>query len=292
MTDTSTAAPYRIHTTDDGTPQEALWVPEDADDARRNGFQTWYGTTIAALGAEDEIHTHLIALGHDVTPRRLLAAGNRWMREMEGFVNLLDDHLPGAGNYLARPERIHVVLLRANHRAGEWEGEWRMVAVDPHVPGAIPVTSLDLQPALEHPMRLQEQVEFLKTQLARAVSRAAWNAPDRPVVVCLCGSTRFMEQMTEANLRLTAAGAVVLAPGCDMKEDHPLWADPERAEALKARLDLLHRQKIRLADEIVVVSDSTGYFGSSTRAEIELAHQLGKPVRYMHLTHRQSTTTH
>jgi hypothetical protein len=218
MTDTTTAAPYRIHTTDDGTPQEALWVPRDTEDARKNGFQTWYGTTIAALGAEDEIHTHLIALGHDVTPRRLLAAANRWMRQLEGWTNLLDDPQRGAGNFLPRLDRIHVVLLRANDRAGEWEGEWRMVAVDPQVPGAIPVTSLDLQPALDHPERLHEQVEHLKTLLARTVSRvAAWNAPDRPVVVCLCGSTRFMEQMTEANVRITAAGAVVLAPGCDMR---------------------------------------------------------------------------
>jgi hypothetical protein len=147
---------------------------------------------------------------------------------------------------------------------------------------------LELQPALDHPRRLQDQVEHLKTQLARTVSRiGAWTAPDRPTVVCLCGSTRFMEQMTEANVQLTAAGVVVLAPGCDMKQPHLLWEDPDQAEALKARLDLLHRHKIALADEIVVVSDTTGYVGDSTRAEIDLAHHLGKPVRYLHLPQQQ-----
>ena len=118
------------------------------------------------------------------------------------------------------------------------------------------------------------------------VSRQATTgyAPGRPKVVVLCGSTRFMREMTEANCRLTAAGAVVLAPGCDMKNPHPLWDDPQEADDLKQRLDRLHRHKIAMADEVVVVSDATGYYGSSTRAELELVEQLGKPVRFMPIT--------
>jgi hypothetical protein len=104
-----------------------------------------------------------------------------------------------------------------------------------------------------------------------------------PRVVCLCGSTRFWPELAEANVRETANGAVVLAPGCDLKQDHPLWADPDQTEALKGRLDQLHRDKIRLADEIVVVSDASGYYGESTSREIALAHELGKPVRYLQI---------
>ncbi|MGW2591732.1 hypothetical protein ACWCXC_15915 [Streptomyces sp. NPDC001515] len=51
--------------------------------------------------------------------------------------------------------------------------------------------------------------------------------------------------------------------------------DPER----KARLDGLHRAKIRLADEVLVVGD---YIGDSTRAEIAYARSLGRPVRFTH----------
>ncbi|MEE1768325.1 hypothetical protein PUR34_09120, partial [Streptomyces sp. JV185] len=51
------------------------------------------------------------------------------------------------------------------------------------------------------------------------------------------------------------------------------------AEALKVRLDDLHRAKIRLADEVLVVGD---YIGDSTRAEIAYARSLGKPVRFTH----------
>ncbi|MEU6016903.1 hypothetical protein ABZ826_23495 [Streptomyces sp. NPDC047515] len=102
---------------------------------------------------------------------------------------------------------------------------------------------------------------------------------DEPRIVVICGSTRFMADMQEANLRETAAGHVVLAPGCNMKEPHKLWATEELAEPLKARLDDLHRAKIRLADEVLVVGD---YIGDSTRAEIAYAQSLGLPIRYTH----------
>lgn len=100
-----------------------------------------------------------------------------------------------------------------------------------------------------------------------------------PLIVAICGSTRFMDQMTEADLRETAAGRIVVKPGCNMKEPHPLWADPLEAEALKQRLDDLHRAKIRLADQILIVGD---YVGSSTTAEIQYARSLGKPIRFTH----------
>ncbi|MCX4447721.1 MULTISPECIES: hypothetical protein [unclassified Streptomyces] len=102
---------------------------------------------------------------------------------------------------------------------------------------------------------------------------------DLPRIVVICGSTRFMAEMAEADLWETAAGRIVVKPGCDMKSPHALWSDPAGAEALKARLDELHRAKIRLADEALVVGD---YIGDSTRAEIAYARSLGKPVRFTH----------
>lgn len=98
-------------------------------------------------------------------------------------------------------------------------------------------------------------------------------------VVVLCGSMRFADAMTEVAIEESVAGAVVLKPDCNMKTAHPLWADPVEAEALKVRLDELHRQKIRLADRVIVVGD---YIGDSTRGEIAYARQLGKPVRFTH----------
>lgn len=98
-------------------------------------------------------------------------------------------------------------------------------------------------------------------------------------VVVLCGSMRFAAEMAEVAIVESVAGALVLKPDCNMKIAHPLWADPAEAEALKERLDDQHRQKIRLADRVVVVGD---HIGESTRAEIAYARELGKPVRFTH----------
>lgn len=100
-----------------------------------------------------------------------------------------------------------------------------------------------------------------------------------PPITVICGSTRFMAEMAEEDCVLTWAGHVVLKPGCDMKQPHELWANRVHAEVGKRRLDELHRAKIRLADEVVIVGS---YIGDSTRAEIEYARSLGKPVRFTH----------
>ncbi len=101
-------------------------------------------------------------------------------------------------------------------------------------------------------------------------------------VVVLCGSMRFAEEMAEVAIAESVLRrALVLKPDCNMKLPHPLWADPAEAEALKVRLDDQHRQKIRLADRVLVVGD---YAGDSTRAEIAYARELGKPVEFQDAT--------
>ncbi|MEW5627186.1 hypothetical protein AB1388_11525 [Streptomyces hydrogenans] len=65
-----------------------------------------------------------------------------------------------------------------------------------------------------------------------------------PRIVVICGSTRFMTEMAEADLRETHAGKIVVKPGIDMKSPHALWSDPVEAAALK----------IRLPDEVLVVN--------------------------------------
>ncbi|MCX4231739.1 hypothetical protein [Streptomyces ortus] len=107
------------------------------------------------------------------------------------------------------------------------------------------------------------------------------NTASRPPIVVLCGSTRYWEQFAEATLYETAAGRIVLAPGCNLKQSHPLWADPVQADRLKQVLDDLHLRKIDLADEVLVVCPD-GYIGDSTAREIAYSRSLGKPIRYTH----------
>ncbi|MEU6444801.1 hypothetical protein [Streptomyces sp. NPDC047046] len=105
------------------------------------------------------------------------------------------------------------------------------------------------------------------------------SAPARPTIVVLCGSTARWDKLAEANLYETAAGRVVLAPGCNLKEPHPLWADQQQADRLKQLLDTLHLRKIDMADEVLVVNPD-GYIGASTAREIDYARSIGKPIRY------------
>jgi hypothetical protein len=86
--------------------------------------------------------------------------------------------------------------------------------------------------------------------------------------------------MAEAAFQETAAGRMVLAPGVNMRERHPLWDDPAAAEQLKARLDALHLAKISTADEVLAVTDEDLYLGESTRRELLFAEALEIPVSY------------
>lgn len=106
-----------------------------------------------------------------------------------------------------------------------------------------------------------------------------------PVIVCLCGSTRFHEQFRIVNLKETMNGNIVLSIGVDTKSDTDLLLAGEITEADKEMLDALHKRKIDLADEVFVINnfvDGQAYIGSSTRSEIEYARRQGKPIRWLY----------
>lgn len=101
---------------------------------------------------------------------------------------------------------------------------------------------------------------------------------ERPKIVCLCGSTRFKSAWYEQTKLLTYAGYIVLGVG-DLNPNKPDTNEPIDPD-LKARLDELHKRKIDLADEVLVLNVG-GYIGVSTRSEIEYAVAHGKKVRYL-----------
>lgn len=108
------------------------------------------------------------------------------------------------------------------------------------------------------------------------------NKPTRPTVVCLCGSTRFTKQMLIKQWELTKHGFIVLS-WCALPGDY--YGGREKAhigdqEGVKEIVDELHRRKIDLCDEVLVI-DVGGYVGDSTRSEINYALAHGKPVKYL-----------
>ena len=104
----------------------------------------------------------------------------------------------------------------------------------------------------------------------------------RPTIVCLCGSTRFGAAFQRANLEETLAGKIVLSIGCDMRSDAELFADKSTDEIkrIKDDLDELHKRKIDLADEVLILNVG-GYIGTSTASEFAYAEALNKQIRYL-----------
>lgn len=94
--------------------------------------------------------------------------------------------------------------------------------------------------------------------------------PDRPEVVCLCGSMRFADEIRAVNRDLTIAGVIVLAPG---------ETEGEITEEQKAALGALHLRRIDLCDRVLIVNPG-GYVGGSTAREIDYARASGKPVAF------------
>lgn len=95
----------------------------------------------------------------------------------------------------------------------------------------------------------------------------------KPVIVCLCGSTRFRKEMAEENRKQTMMGRIVLAPGVFAHDGDPLTLEE------KKMLDELHFRKIDMSGKVIVVNPG-GYIGESTSREIAYAETSGKPVEF------------
>ena len=100
-------------------------------------------------------------------------------------------------------------------------------------------------------------------------------------IVCICGSTRFRDEIATANRDLTLAGRIVLAPGVFGHSGDPM------TDEQKVALDHLHLRKIDLAHSVHVVNPG-GYIGESTRREIDYATAQGMPITYSHPVTEQS----
>jgi len=111
--------------------------------------------------------------------------------------------------------------------------------------------------------------------------RTIYLPTDFPKIVCLCGSTRFYKQFQEANHGETMAGRIVLTVGFyPHAQEEVHGGDKHVTTEEKVKLDDLHKRKIDLADEVLVLNVGN-YIGESTRSEIEYATAHGKPVRYL-----------
>ena len=107
-------------------------------------------------------------------------------------------------------------------------------------------------------------------------------AKDFPKIICMCGSTRFTEEMLVWQWELTKQGYVVLSwcalPDWYFRDQNKTHVGDQ--EGVKEFVDEVHKRKIDLADEIYVVNIG-GYIGDSTKSEIDYAISQGKPIIYL-----------
>ncbi len=100
-------------------------------------------------------------------------------------------------------------------------------------------------------------------------------------IVCFCGSTRFAQYFMIERWKLEKQGIItlginILPDGYFAGENH----HGAEQEGVKDILDELHKRKIDISDEVVILNVG-GYIGQSTKAELEYALEIGKPVSYL-----------
>ena len=104
---------------------------------------------------------------------------------------------------------------------------------------------------------------------------------DRPKIVCLCGSTRFMKEFFESGWDFTLQGYIVLSVGvCKTSDSNGAHGAEAIGQDVADKLDILHLRKIDMADEVYILNVG-GYIGKSTTKELAYAIKKGKKIDYL-----------
>lgn len=88
-----------------------------------------------------------------------------------------------------------------------------------------------------------------------------------------------------ANRNETLKSNIVVTIGVDLKVRDRAFLEqtktPTELDEIKKELDRLHKDKVRLADEVLALDiDGPKKIGTSTQEEVDLATSLGKKVRW------------
>ena len=109
-------------------------------------------------------------------------------------------------------------------------------------------------------------------------------------IICLCGSTRFTEEMLIKQWELTKQGIVVLS-WCALPDSYfDQIGSRDRThigdqEGVKRIVDEVHKRKIDISDEVFVIDTGKAtkgmtYIGESTTSEMSYAYEHNKPIHF------------
>lgn len=94
-------------------------------------------------------------------------------------------------------------------------------------------------------------------------------------IITVCGSMKFINEMMDIAEKIELEGNCVLMPLFNSNRPNKDSYTEEEGKIL----DQMHKERIKLADAIIVVNKDN-YIGSSTRKEIEFAKSLNKEILY------------
>lgn len=94
------------------------------------------------------------------------------------------------------------------------------------------------------------------------------------MIITICGSSRFKDEIFKAAADLTLQGHIVLTPYVFHHSE-----DIELTTEQKIQLDNLHKQKINMSDAILVLNKNQ-YIGESTFGEMDWASKMKKEIYF------------
>jgi hypothetical protein len=89
----------------------------------------------------------------------------------------------------------------------------------------------------------------------------------------VCGSIKFSREMMKYRDEQLSNGNWVLIP-------ENMELDAQMNDTIKAKMDILHKSKIDVADT-VLIWNRNGYIGKSTRSELDYAQRNNKPITFL-----------
>ena len=93
------------------------------------------------------------------------------------------------------------------------------------------------------------------------------------MIITICGSLKFQQEMMNIAEKMTFLGHCVITP------IFPISPNSKYTDEQLQKLKIAHLRKIEISDAILVV-DVNNYIGDSTRSEIEYAKKHGKQILY------------
>jgi len=98
-------------------------------------------------------------------------------------------------------------------------------------------------------------------------------------IITLCGSSKQKADYEHWHKTLTLQGNCVLGISIYYGVENPNYNEENDTKKL---LEAIHRQKIRMADEVVFIMKPDGTLGKHSTEELEYAKSLGKEIRYVY----------